>query len=161
MVRKYRQPGYQDYDKEDRERERAHGRKQPSDGGHKPRDGSEGPRTPRMTGTRTVARCSNCGVVLPALSKELGECGQCGSPLRCCKMCTHFDPGSRFECSEPVETRVSPKDRHTSCEFFALKTTVEKDTSGTGAPPASAASPVSSPTSSDDARKAFENLFKK
>lgn len=161
MSRKYRQPGYQDYDKEDRERERAYKSSGDSGGGRKPRDGSEGPRTPRMTGTRTVARCYNCGAVLPALSEQLGECGKCESALRCCKMCTHFDPGSQFECTEKIETRVIPKDRHTDCEFFALKTTVEKDTSGTGNIASAPVAEVTSRTAPDDARKAFDNLFKK
>ena len=159
MARKYRQPGYQDYDKEDRERKSAQPRPQRQD--------HDGPRTPRMTGSKVVARCFNCGTVLPALSKELGECGKCNSSLRCCKMCNHFDPGSRYECTEEIEVRVSPKDRLTSCEFFAVRTTVEKDTSGLGAagpaaaPNGNSASGAPSSGSSDDARKAFENLFKK
>ena len=149
MVNKYRQHGYMDYEREDRQRSSGPPRSAP-----KPRDGSEGPRSPQMTGTKTVARCYNCGVILPALSEQLGECGKCNSSLRCCKMCTHFDPASQFECTQPIEVRVAPKDRYTSCEHFSLKTTVEKDTSGVGASPSSSSSP-------DGARKAFENLFKK
>lgn len=159
MSPKYRQPGYMDYEKDDR----GSGRREPSlprqpSVGPRWRNAQDGPHSPQMAGTRTVARCYNCGAVLPALSKEMGQCGKCQADLRCCKMCDHFDPGSRFECTETIEVRVSPKDRRTDCEHFGLKTTVEKDTSGLGDTPPQAMPSSNSP---GDARKAFENLFKK
>ena len=171
MSRKYRQPGYMDYDKDDRDRGGSRREptkpKQPS-AGPRWRNAQDGPHTPRMAGTKTVARCYNCGALLPALSRELGQCGKCQADLRCCKMCVHFDPASRLECTQPIEASISPKDARNDCEFFSLKSTVEKDTSGLGGVPpvngprpALTASDISSKTSPNDARRAFENLFKK
>ena len=134
MSRKYRQPGYMDNDREDREPRGEQDRPKPKQPSAGPRwkSAQDGPHTPRMAGTKTVARCSNCGAEQPPLSAGKPKCAQCDAALRSCKMCVHFDPASQFECTEPVEVRISPKDRHTDCEFFAVKTTVEKDTSGLG-----------------------------
>lgn len=77
------------------------------------------------------------------------KCTKCGSDLHCCKNCVHFDPGSRFECTQSIPERISPKDRANQCEFFEIKTTVEKITGS-----------ASEPKSADDARQAFDDLFK-
>jgi hypothetical protein len=60
----------------------------------------------------------------------------------------HFDPGSRFECRQPIKERVSPKDSRNLCTSYAIKQSVERET-------------TSSAGRVEDARKAFENLFKK
>ncbi len=60
MDRKYSHRGYRDAEKQDK-KERSHDRKPPQGG---PRADQFGPRTPRMVGTVTRARCSNCGAVL-------------------------------------------------------------------------------------------------
>ena len=169
MTRKYSQPGYMDSDRKDRERRPEQDRPKPKQQSSGPRwkNAQDGPHTPRMAGSKTVARCANCGAVQPPLSDEKRpKCAQCESALRSCKMCLHFDPASQYECTEPVEVRISPKDRHTDCEFFAMKTTVEKDTSGLGGTSQTNGSPakskpITSSSSPGDARKAFEDLFKK
>ncbi len=126
----------------------------------RPREETFGPRAMRMPGTRTVSRCTQCGVVL-RMSDGSGACPQCGFDLHSCKQCAHFDPGERNECRQPIPARISPKDKRNSCTFYAIKTAVERETSNyTGMPPSS--SPVTStPTAAQDARRAFENLFKK
>jgi hypothetical protein len=63
-------------------------------------------------------------------------------------MCTHFDPGSRFECRQPIPERISPKDKRNTCVSYSLKQSVERETS-------------SSSGTVNDARKAFDALFKK
>jgi hypothetical protein len=63
----------------------------------------------------------------------------------------HFDPGARFECTQAITARVSPKDAANDCPFFTPRTTWERETS-------SAAS--HSPTEPSGARKAFDDLFK-
>jgi hypothetical protein len=118
-----------------------------------------GPRTPRMVGTVTVGRCSNCGTVLPAGFNPAGKCARCGFELHCCKQCVHFDTSARFECTEPVPQRVAKKDARNSCTFYSFRTTVEKDTTPTGQPAATGAAPSTPRPSS--ARQAFDNLFKK
>jgi predicted nucleic acid-binding Zn-ribbon protein len=101
-----------------------------------------------MPGTRTVSRCAQCGTVLQLVSEPVGQCPKCGFELHSCKQCVHFDPGSRNECRQPVPERVAKKDMLNTCTFYVLKTTVERETSNNAG-------------RVDDARKAFENLFKK
>jgi hypothetical protein len=111
------------------------------------RDNTFGPRPLQMAATRTVSRCAQCGNVLNALT-EIGQCPKCGFELHSCKQCTHFDPGSRFECTERIPERIARKDARNDCTFYAMRVMVEKETSA-------------SAMRVDDARKAFENLFKK
>ena len=136
--RKYRQHGYQDSGEQ---------REKPSFA--KPaRKDTFGPRPVNMPGTHEVSRCAQCGTVLTMLSQPIGQCSKCGFELHSCKQCTYFDPGSRFECRQPVPERIIRKDVANTCTFFAMKVTVEKETTSGGA-------------RADDARRAFENLFKK
>ncbi len=140
--RKYRQPGYQD-----RGDSKPQGPKGPKEA---PRTKTEtfGPRALNMPGTRTVSRCAQCGGVLNLLGEMPAECPKCGFALHSCKQCLHFDPASRFECRQPIPERISRKDARNQCTFYELRTTVERETSTGG-------------MRADDARKAFENLFKK
>jgi hypothetical protein len=137
--RKYRQPGYMDRNEE----------KQKSSA-EKPakKQDTFGPRAIQMPGTRTVSRCSQCGTVLQMLTEPLGQCPKCGFELHSCKQCSFFDPSSRFECTQPVPERIPRKDVRNDCSFYSIRVMVEKETS-------------TSALKTDDARKAFENLFKK
>jgi hypothetical protein len=137
--RKYRQPGYMDRDSKPEKRS---GEKSPK------REDTFGPRPMQMAATRTVSRCAQCGTVLQSLSEDPGRCPKCAFELHSCKQCSHFDPANRFECSEKILERVARKDMRNECSFFAMRVMVEKETS-------------QSAMRVDDARKAFENLFKK
>jgi len=137
--RKYRQPGYQDSG-EGRE-------KAPSE---KPvRKDTFGPRPVQMPGTHTVSRCAQCGILLPAGIEPSGQCPKCGCELHSCRQCTYFDTSSRFECMQPVPERIARKDERNQCSFYAIRVRVEKETSTPAA------------VTPQDARRAFENLFKK
>ena len=82
------------------------------------------------------------------LSEPLGQCPKCGFELHSCKQCTYFDPSRRFECMQPVPERIARKDARNDCTFYSISVRVEKQTStGLAAQP-------------NDARKAFDNLFK-
>lgn len=107
-----------------------------------------GPKPVNMPGTRAVSRCAQCGTVLQSDAAE--KCPKCGFELHSCKQCMYFDPGSRFECMQPVKERVAKKDARNECTFYEMRVTREKETST----PASLKTPT-------DARQAFENLFKK
>jgi hypothetical protein len=156
--RKYGHRGYRDAEKQDK-KERSHDRKPPAGG---PRADQFGPRTPRMVGTVTRARCANCGAVLTNGFDANGQCPKCGLELHCCKQCRFFDSAAQFECTQPIPERITPKDAKNNCTFYEFRTTVEKDTAPTsyaqkGNTPAAAAPPPRH----NDARQAFENLFKK
>ena len=136
MERKYRQRGYMD---SGGERERSE--KRPV---HKKEQ--IGPKTPNMPGKREVSRCASCALVLPVGIDLQGRCPKCGFELHSCKQCAFFDTAARFECTQPITTRIPKKDARNHCNFYSVRTTIERETS------------TSKPL---DARQAFENLFRK
>ena len=143
MSRKYRQPGYQD---RDRNGEEPTGRRSERTPTYR-----DGPRSPRMPGMQRVIKCAMCGKRLPPGMDDVTsdtQCPECGADLHTCKNCAFFNPGVRFECEQPVTSRVTPKDKRNVCEYFEIRSTVERETSSGGLSPS-------------DARQAFENLFKR
>jgi hypothetical protein len=144
--RKYRQRGYQD---DERERQpKAHpARPAPEPGapaGARRISGQDGPRAINMPGYRTVTRCAQCGTVA---AEEVGyntRCARCGTEMHACAQCVSFDPGSRFECMQPVTARITPKNARNNCTLFSARTTVERETTA---------------PRENDARKAFDDLF--
>jgi hypothetical protein len=156
MERKYRQRGYSDRDAQDKKKERP---ARPS-GEPRPKQDMLGPRTPRMVGTVMRARCSNCGAVLAPGFDPQGKCPRCQLEMHSCKQCVHFDTALQFECTQPIPERIAKKDAKNDCTFFEFRMTVEKDTSPVNyvANSAAPAAPAGRP---NDARKAFEDLFKK
>ena len=69
---------------------------------------------------------------------------------------------AQFECTEPIPERIAKKDARNECPFYAFRMTVEKDTAPTAvAPSSSAAAAPSTSYRPNDARKAFDDLFKK
>jgi hypothetical protein len=138
---KYRQRGYQDSGGGSKKKE--------YDGPSAPKkENTFGPRPINMPGMRTVSRCAECGALLQNLTDPVGECPKCGFALHACKQCEHFDPSTRFECTQPIPARISPKDKRNDCPFFSIRMMVEKETSSKAA------------QRPNDARAAFDNLFK-
>src|SRR5271163_4047798 len=155
MAPKYKQRCYRESESPEKKRDRT---ERPSEARPKQQD-MLGPRTPRMVGTVMRARCSSCGAALAPGFDQNGECPRCHFELHSCKQCVHFDTGKQFECTQPIPERIAKKDAKNDCAFFEFRTTVEKDTSPvTYATNAPAAPPAARP---NDARTAFENLFKK
>ncbi len=141
---KYRQHGYQDSDRERRPEQRPQKR---------PPGERIGPRTPNFPPRVTVARCANCGALLPKGFDPNAQCPRCNFELHCCKQCVHFDTSTRWECTRPILARVSPKDARNQCTFYEIRMSSERETTSGGSG-AVAARP-------SDPRQAFENLFKK
>ena len=112
------------------------------------KDDTFGPRALNMPGSRTVSRCAQCGTVLTMITDPVGQCPKCAFELHSCKQCNHFDPASRFECRQSIPERIARKDARNECMSYMIRTTVERETSSGG-------------MRVDDARQAFENLFKK
>lgn len=139
--RKYRQRGYQDRSEKPAERR--------PEAAPPKRDMTFGPRPLNMPGTRSVSRCAQCGTLLQSLRDPLGTCPKCKFDLHSCKQCAYFEPAARFECGEAVPERVARKDALNTCALFSIRVMLEKETSSKGAP------------RPNDARAAFENLFKK
>jgi len=145
--RKYRQRGYHDDDR-DRQRptpESTRPAPEPGAPAGARRISQDGPRNINMPGFREVVRCAQCGAVIGAEVGLDSRCPRCGTDLHSCSQCGSFDPGSRFECMQPVPARVAPKNSRNACTLFAPRTTVERETTTPRV---------------DDARKAFDDLFK-
>jgi hypothetical protein len=162
--RKYRQAGYQDSDRSSTG-ERKEGQKPPKPGGPKQLQDPAGPRLPRLVQSVTASRCYSCSVALPAGVDFKGACPKCGVALHCCKQCTFFEPSTRFQCTKPIPARIPYKDQVNECELFNPRVTVSRDgaSSGSGSgvgPGAKIPSPAVVRTP-NDARAAFDNLFKK
>lgn len=132
---KYRQRGY-------RESEREPQRPTPQS---KPRD-REGPRSPQMMAFGQTVKCAACGAKAPPNINVDSSCSKCNAHLHTCRQCTYLDPSARFECSKSITARIVNKTAPNTCELFAARTVVERETSS--GPPT-------------DARQAFAKLFKK
>ena len=144
--RKYRQHGYMD-----RTDSKAGSKGQSRDDASallRSKDSPGGPRAIQMAGTRSLSRCAECGAILPGMAEPTGSCPKCAAALHSCKQCTYFDPAERFECRERPPERIPRKDAANNCNLYQMKVTVEKETSN------------AAPTA-NDARRGFENLFKK
>jgi hypothetical protein len=143
--RKYRQRGYQDEDRDRQPKQTPRPAREPGAPAGTRRISQDGPRTVNMPGYRDVVRCSQCGAVIDAEVGFESRCPRCGTDLHACSQCVSFDPGSRFECMLPIPARISPKNVKNSCSLYAARTTVERETTA---------------PRTDDARKAFDDLFK-
>jgi hypothetical protein len=69
-------------------------------------------------------KCYKCGKDLPDSFKVLvgrsDTCAQCMTDIRCCKMCTFYDPKSYNECREPSADRVPDKEKANFCDYFKI-----------------------------------------
>jgi hypothetical protein len=157
--RKYRQRGYQDTDRGERAPRRTPGEspqarrpeREPGAPAGARRISSEGAKNPNMPGYRAVARCARCGALVDAQVFSRSKCNKCGQDLRSCAQCVNFNPSARFECTEQLTARVSPKDTANECQYFSARTTWEREASSAQS---------NSPAEPSGARKAFDDLFK-
>ena len=133
--RKYNQRGYM---QSDREPQRPKPQSKPQD--------REGPRSPRMMAFGEASKCTACGEKAPPNINLNSSCSKCNADLHSCRQCTYFDPGARFECNKTILARFVNKHARNTCELFAARIVIERQTSS--GPPT-------------DARAAFAKLFKK
>jgi hypothetical protein len=96
-----------------------------------------------------VFKCAVCGEPGKTLAtiEVDSTCPKCGKPLHSCTNCSFFDSGARFECSKPIPARIESKAKANECNLFQPK--VVRDLR------------ASAPSTPDDARSAFDALFKK
>jgi hypothetical protein len=158
--RKYRQHGYMDSDRESK----GFREERPKPQGPRPPIDITGPRLPRLVQHVAAARCFNCSTALPPGIDFSGNCPKCNAELHCCKQCSHFEPSTRFQCLKPIPVRIAVKDKANDCTLFTPRVTVAREgtnTNGTGATPPVPAANAPAPRNPEDARSAFDRLFKK
>ena len=142
--RKYRHRGYMDSSSEER---RPRGPRPDAPGR------SEG--APRGRGVdvdkAVVFACKECGEKHRDLEdiRFDSTCARCGADLHSCAQCANFDTSARFECIQPIPERIPSKKTRNTCTFYSPAKSF--DLTGSRA---TTATP-------DDARAAFDRLFKK
>ena len=156
--RKYRQRGYMDSDR-DREGRDRRPTERPKPSGPRPPIDVTGPRLPRLLQNVVAARCFSCSTTLPQDVDWKGKCPKCGADLHCCKQCAHFEPSTRFQCLKPIPQRIPVKDQANQCELFSPRVTVARDAAPVNNH--NSVAQVQPPRSPNDARAAFDSLFKK
>ena len=64
--------------------------------------------------------CRKCGTEnrLDGIIGRGEVCRSCGSDLRSCINCGHYDPGLYNSCREPQAERVMDKGKRNFCDFF-------------------------------------------
>ena len=156
--RKYRQNGYMDSDRD----AKGHRDDRPKQQGPRPPIDVTGPRLPRLVQHVAASRCFNCSTTLPAGYDFRSPCPKCNADLHCCKQCTYFEPSTRFQCMKPIPVRIPVKDKANDCTLFAARVTVAREgtSNGPSMPPPSNG-PIEAPRNPEDARSAFDRLFKK
>ena len=91
--------------------------------------------------------CYKCRSEVPG--RDFGRsaaCPSCGTDVRVCLNCEHYDTGAHHECREPQAEWVREKDRGNFCDYFQFRL---------GAAHAEGSTPQA------DARKKLDDLFKK
>lgn len=138
MSPKYKQRGYMEGEKKQPARLR------------KPRPSGDSLRpAPEPLKARDYFKCTACGAQqsfeddVPFTKK----CDSCGADLHSCFNCRFFDPSSPNECTQPIEVAIAAKRAANKCPLFKPKITVTLTADSTSKP--------------IDARKAFDDLFKK
>ena len=99
-----------------------------------------------------VFKCNKCGTQRIGLENPTTDeiCASCGADLHTCGNCRFFDTTTLWECRENIPARVSGKHAKNECTFFSPK--IVRDLA------ADKAGKLQTP---DEARKAFDALFKK
>ena len=76
-----------------------------------------------------MINCYKCNKTLTLTAESTlsrrDVCEFCGTDLRVCKMCQHWDAKSYNECREPSAERQVDKEKSNFCDFFKLKLTPE------------------------------------
>ena len=151
--RKYKHRGYQDSG--------GYSNHSSSGGSSRPQTPYE-PRPQRMEGAprgRTAGgfgpeafKCNSCGHQRIGLEQPTTEetCQKCNADLHTCGNCRAFDTTTMWECRENIPVRIASKHARNECTFFQPK--VVRDL---------AADKARQGQTPDDARKAFDALFKK
>ncbi len=141
---KYRQRGYQDHDRSDREKSGGGGPAGP--GRRRGRNASRG-----RAAAAWACRPLRFSAAVPAAPRPRWRrcfpgaiCGKCRGDLHTCKNCRHFDSALNNECRQAVPLRIAVKTKGNTCPLFEARLAQEQEQEVAG---------------HRDARSAFDALF--
>lgn len=145
---KYRHSGYQDSDRDDRERE-----KKPPARDRLTTEERIQQRSLRKATNREaheVVRCGTCGRNVEDIGAIVtaSTCPHCRAALHCCRACNHFDSSARWQCRAKITEAVMDKGKANRCGQFQPRLVL--DATGRRSTP-----------KSNDPRAQFEDLFKR
>jgi hypothetical protein len=104
MSRKYRQPGYQDSDRDD---SRGEHRPAPARDELTPEERIQRRSLRHATAREAneVIRCHHCGRNVQNFGTIAADsiCPHCSTPLHCCRTCRHFDTASPTASNDPTD----------------------------------------------------------
>ncbi len=149
MTRKYRQRGYMEDYRDDRQRRKPPPSKRPLTPEEKAR--LRGLRHATEREAHEVVRCPNCGTNVQAFGAITPEttCPKCGAALHCCRACLHFDSSARWECRAEIAEHVPDKLKANACPLYEPRLVLDATGKRLQAKTA------------DDPRARFEQLFKR
>ena len=149
--RKYRHQGYQDSGGYSSNTNRGPRPQTPYEPQNQRIEGAPRGRTAGGFGPEAF-KCNQCGHIRQNLGDLTADetCLRCGADLHTCGNCRFFDTTTLWECRENIPARVPNKHGRNECAFFQPK--VVRDL---------AHDKARQPQTPDDARKAFDALFKK
>ncbi len=152
MGMKYRQRGYRESERDDRDRPPRQNR--PPSSNLTPEERAQQRSLKHAIGreAQEVVRCPACGrnvQAFGALTRET-QCPYCSAPLHSCRACRHFDTGARWECRAAVTERITDKVSANSCTLFEPRLVLD----ATGKRSAT-------PRGGDDPKSQFDSLFKR
>jgi len=92
--------------------------------------------------------CHACGseIRIEGTISRTAECSTCTADVHCCLNCSNYDRSAHNQCREPQTEWVSDREKANFCDYFL--------------PNSLKGSSVKKP-SKDDARRSFDDLFKK
>ena len=151
--RKYRHRGYQDSGSSSDDRSRSDAPRSEAPPRQQRIEGAPRGRTAGGFGPQAF-KCSRCGekqTLTEGVAQD-STCAGCSSDLHTCTNCQNFDTASHWQCRvwEQIPHRMAPKDVRNDCPIMSPRYVADL-----------AADKTKAPTSPDDARKAFDALFKK
>lgn len=67
--------------------------------------------------------CHKCGAawIKRHAPSRRDRCQKCGTDMRCCRNCRHYDPSVSEQCKERDADPITDKVRSNFCEFFSPK----------------------------------------
>lgn len=151
MSRKYRQQGYMDSDRDD-----ARSRPAPPPANNltpEERIQRRSLRHAMEREAREVVRCHGCGRSVQSFDAPIDHttvCPSCNAPLHCCRGCSHFDTGRRWQCRAEISQPVADKSKANDCPSYAPRLVLDSTGRRSDAP-----------RGNGDPREQFENLFKR
>ena len=118
MTRKYRQRGYQESGREEKERPASQQGKELS---FEERIQRRSMRKATDREAREVVRCHACGKNIEDFGAigSATSCPHCNAPLHCCRLCKHFDSSARWQCRAEITAAVSDKNKANHCGQYA------------------------------------------